>query len=234
MTPYKVLIVEDEILIADNIKRYLTNKGYDVIGIAISYEEALQLYLNHEPDITLLDIRLNGYKTGIDIAQYIQQQESPKPYLFLTSQVDTKNLEEAKKTFPAGYLSKPIHKESLFASIEIAMHKYQTREAAISTIPIYDGTKNHIIPINNILYLESEHVYVQVHIHNENYIVQRSSLKDLLKQLPQDQFIQTHRSFAINTKRASHWDTEYIYFNDKAIPVSRTRRKEVYALLKQA
>ena len=67
---------------------------------------------------------------------------------------------------------------------------------------------------------------------NENYVIQRSSLKDLLGQLPPDQFIQTHRSFAINIKRVSHWDTEYIYFNDKEIPVSRNRRKEVFSLLK--
>lgn len=232
MTSYKILIVEDEILIADSIKRYLNKKGHEVIGQAISYEEAKQLYLQKEPDIVLLDIRLYGEKTGVDFAHFIQQQVDPKPFLYLTSQFDSNTIHAAKETFPAGYLSKPIQKENLFASLEIAMHKYQSQQGPIKTIPLFDGSKKHLVPINNILYLESEHVYVKVHIHNESPIIQRSSMKDLLLQLPDKQFIQTHRSFAINCQRVSHWDSENIYFNKKTIPVSRNKRKDVFSILK--
>ncbi len=231
MTSFKILIVEDEILIADNIKRFLSKKGHKVVGIAISYEEAIQLYMEQKPDITLLDIRLNGMKTGIDVAHFIKQQEAPKPFLFLTSQMDSKNINKAKETFPAGYLSKPVQKESLYASVEIAMHKYLADKEEAPTIPLYDGSKNYLILLHDILYLQSEHVYVQVHLQDGNYILQRSPLKDLLEQLPPKQFIQTHRSFAINIKQVSHWDTENIYFNGKVIPVSRSRRKDVFSKL---
>lgn len=232
MTPFRILIVEDEILIADNIKRNLTKRGHEVVGIAISYDQAIQLYNQESPDIVLLDIRLNGNKTGIDIAHYIQNQETFVPFIFLTSQIDIKNINSAKETFPAGYLSKPIQKDSLFATLEIAMHKQASFSKKIPTIPIYDGTKNHIVPINNILYIESEHVYVKVFLAHGNYIIKRSSLKELLKQLPKDQFIQTHRSYAINTKKISRWDMENVYIEDLMVPVSRSRRKELFGSLR--
>lgn len=231
MKGFKILIVEDEVLIADNMGRYLTKKGHQVVGYAISYEEAETLYLQEDPDIVLLDIRLNGPKTGIDFAEFIQQQPNPKPFIFLTSQVDANNINNAKKTFPAGYLSKPIQKESLFACIEITMHKYEATQEEELTIALYDGTKNYVVSVKDILYLQVEHVYVQVHILGENYIIQRSPLKDLLEKLPPELFLQSHRSFAFNIKQISHWDTENIYIQDKAIPVSRSRRKEIFSKL---
>jgi len=231
MTKIKILIVEDEVLIADNISRYLTKRGHDVVGHAISYEEAEKIYIEKNPDIVLLDIRLSGDKSGIDFAHFIQNRENPKPFIFLTSQMDATNINNAKKTFPAGYLSKPIQKDSLFACIEIARHKYEIEQEEEQTISLYDGTKKYLVSVKDILYLQAEHVYVQVHISGENYIIQRSPLKDLLEQLPEEHFLQSHRSFAFNLKQVSHWDTENIYIQDKVIPVSRSRRKEIFSKL---
>ncbi len=120
----RILIVEDEILIADNIRRYLTKKGYEVVGVAISYEEAVNLYLSKTPDIALVDIRLNGAKSGIDFAHFVEQQKDAKPFIYLTSQFDKKNVNKAKSTFPSAYLSKPVHKESLSIAIDLATAKY--------------------------------------------------------------------------------------------------------------
>ncbi len=131
MPKVKVLIVEDEVIIADNLKRFLVRKGLDVIDIAISYEEAVKNYSLYCPDIILIDIRLNGIKTGIEVAQFIQEHADPKPFIFLTSQFDKGNIEKAKKTLPAAYMSKPVHKESLFIAIELAMMKYQKKNKSI-------------------------------------------------------------------------------------------------------
>lgn len=231
MTTYKILLVEDEVLIADNIARYLSRKGHEIVGHAISYEEAEKLYLEKKPEIALLDIRLNGPKTGIDFAHFIQQQENSIPFIFLTSQMDATNINNAKKTFPAGYLSKPIQKESLFASIEVAMHKYEVDHQDIPMISLNDGTKKYLIPIKDILFLQVDHIYVQVHVLGDSIIMKRSPLKDLLEKLPPEQFIQSHRSYAFNIKQVSHWDFEHIFIQEKAIPVSRSRRKEVFSKL---
>lgn len=139
MSLTKILIVEDEILIADNIKRFLTKKGYDVVGIAISYEEAVQLYEQKNPDISLVDIRLNGIKSGIDFADFLQVQKKSKPFIYLTSQFDRKNIQRAKQTYPAAYLPKPVHKESLSVAIEMALFKYskgETGKHPVVTIPV--------------------------------------------------------------------------------------------------
>ena len=227
MKPFKILIVEDEVLIADNLKRFLTKKGYHILDIAISYEEAVEIYLREKPDIALLDIRLNGPKTGIDFAHFLQEQSNPIPFIFLTSQIDIQNINSAKDSFPAGYLSKPVQKDSLYATIEVIMHKFNVDESEMKSIPIFDGNKSYMVPIKDIMYFQAEHVYVKVYLVDGQQIIQRSSLKDLLEQLPSKQFIQTHRSFAINLKQVSHWDYQQIYVGDITIPLSRSRRKIV-------
>lgn len=233
MTHYRTLIVEDEILIADTLKRYLQKQGHKVVGTAISYEEATEIYKEEKPDLTLLDIRLNGSKTGIDVAQFIQNQDYTCPYIYLSSQLDSHSIERAKATFPSGYLTKPIQKSSLYTTIEMAMYAYQNRlEKEVETVQLFDGSKNHKIAIDDITYLEVDHVYVQVNLKDKNQILQRASLRDLLHQLPKQQFIQTHRAFAINKKQVSHWDSGHLYVQNSPIPVSRARKKEVISFLK--
>jgi two-component system response regulator LytT len=230
---FRILIVEDEILIADNIKRYLTKKGYEVVGIAISYEEAEELFIKEKPDLALLDIKLSGPRTGIDFAHFINQQEHLIPFIFLTSQMDSRNINQAKETYPKGYLSKPIRKESLFATIEIVMHKWNEEKNDLSNIRLFNGYEHIITPIQDILYIEAEHVYVKVHLANGEQILQRSSFKDLMDLLPDELFLQSHRSYAINFKLITRWDAQNIYVNEVAIPISRTRKKEVFAQLEQ-
>jgi len=230
---FKVLIVEDELLIARSLERYLLQKGYQVVGIAISYEEATALYQTTRPDLSLLDIRLNGTKTGIDVAHFINQETHSTPFLYLTSQIDRNNLAAAKATFPTGYLTKPVQKESLYATIEVAMFKYFSNKKETANITVFDGTTNHNILLKDILFLQSEHIYVQIHLKNNQTIVPRISLKDLLAKLPENQFIQTHRSFAINLQNVSSWDNEHIYLQEKTVPVSRSRKKAVLSYLKK-
>lgn len=229
-TNFKILIVEDEILIADNIQRYLTKKGHEVVGIAISYEEATELYLKEKPDLVLLDIKLSGHRTGVDVAHFINEQLHSAPFIFLTSQMDSKNIDRAKKTYPKGYLSKPIRKESLFATIEIVMHKWND-DVEEDTIRLYNGVEYFNVKVTDILYIEAEHVYVKVHMKNGDQIFQRSSFKDLLEQLPNDMFIQSHRSYAINSKSITKWDSQNLYINDIEIPMSRNRKKEILSQL---
>lgn len=227
----KVLIVEDEILIADSIKRFLTEKGYTVVGIAITYEEAVQAFEDEAPDLVLLDIRLNGVKTGIDVAHFINNHPQKKPFIFLTSQVDRNNIENAKNTFPSGYLSKPIQQESLNATIEVILHSFNLKTKNKSLVRLNDGNTKFLISIEEISFIQAEHVYIRVYRKDGDYILHRSTLKDFLTKLPQDQFIQTHRSFVVNKKHINSWDTSSIYIGSHEIPMSRSKKKEVLELL---
>jgi DNA-binding LytR/AlgR family response regulator len=228
---FNILIVEDEILIADTIKRYLLKKGYNIVGIAISFEEALELIAAQQPDLILLDIRLSGEKTGIDIAAYIKAQQLDIPYIFLTSQLDKTTLDAARETFPAGYLSKPIQKESLYATIEITMHSFiETRKNLLITLQ--SGNESHAVRIADIQYLAADHVYIKVYIVGmKQPLLVRQPLKELLDVLPAQQFVQTHRSFAINLQHISSWDRVKILIGSIEIPISRANKEQVMSVL---
>ncbi len=120
MTAIKVLIVEDEPIIARNIAMYLRNHDYEVAGIAHDYEEAIYLLKRHPPDFAILDVNLESEKDGIDLANLINNQYFI-PFVYLTSYSDKDTLDRAKKTNPYGYLVKPFNEQTLFTTIEIAL-----------------------------------------------------------------------------------------------------------------
>ncbi|MES2777199.1 MAG: response regulator transcription factor [Bacteroidota bacterium] len=120
MTGIKVLIVEDEPLIARNIAMYLNNNDYEVSAIAYDDEEAIFQLRRHAPDLAILDINLEGEQDGIDIATYINKNNFI-PFVYLTSYSDKETIERAKKTNPAGFIVKPFNERTLYATIEIAL-----------------------------------------------------------------------------------------------------------------
>ena len=105
MKSLKILIVEDEVFIAETIKMYLEERNHEVMGSVISYEEAFfESYNLRRPDLVLLDIRLYGMKSGIDFAAYLKEQVNGPPLSFFSSQKDQIVLEQALETNPYGYL----------------------------------------------------------------------------------------------------------------------------------
>lgn len=126
MSDIRILIVEDEPLIAENIAMYLNNHNYSVSGMAYDDEEALQELSRNPPDAVLLDVNLESPRDGIDIAEYINQHNRV-PFIFLTSYSDKTILERAKKTNPAGYIVKPFNEQTLYTTLEIALANFASR-----------------------------------------------------------------------------------------------------------
>lgn len=120
MSGIKVLIVEDEPLIAKNIGMYLNNNDYEVAGIAYDPDEAFHQLKQQQPDFAILDINLESDKTGIDVADYINKNNFI-PFIYLTSYSDKETIEKAKQTNPSGFIVKPFNEKTLYATIEIAM-----------------------------------------------------------------------------------------------------------------
>ncbi|GAB2487984.1 MAG: response regulator transcription factor [Cytophagales bacterium] len=121
---YRILIVEDEPLIAEDIRGYLEESGFEVQGIAHEGEEALQLLQDSQPDALLLDINLGEGMDGITLAGEIRKLYQ-FPFVFLTSHADKATLERAKQTIPAGYLLKPFDGNSLMTSLEVAIFNFE-------------------------------------------------------------------------------------------------------------
>jgi two-component system, cell cycle sensor histidine kinase and response regulator CckA len=135
----KVLIVEDEGLIANDIATQLRGSGYEVSAIAASGEEALSVIEHSLPDLVLMDIRLKGKLDGIDAALQIRS-EYGLPVIFLTSHADSDTVARAKYAEPYGYLIKPFRQLTLCSAIEIALFKSRCertlveREAWLTTV----------------------------------------------------------------------------------------------------
>src|SRR5579864_1833977 len=135
--PHKVLVVEDEGLIAHDISNRLQALGHEVVGVASTAAEALEKA--GEADIVLMDIRIDGAKDGITAATEIRERYHV-PVVFLTAHADRATLERAKAAEPFGYIVKPLAPATLNTSIEIALYKHRMerelaeREAWLRTI----------------------------------------------------------------------------------------------------
>lgn len=123
MANIQVLIVEDEPLIAEDIREYLSNVDYTVLDVAYNKSQALKALERQTPDMILLDINLGGNLAGIEIAHLINQKYQ-LPFIFLTSYAHKSILDQAKVTRPMGYIVKPFTEKDLFSSIEIALYNF--------------------------------------------------------------------------------------------------------------
>jgi len=128
LTPGKprALIVEDEILIAEELKQRLSMLGFSVIAAVDSAEEGIAIATRERPDLVLLDIRLKGEKDGVQAAKEIRQQVNV-PLVYLTAHSDRLTVDRVKETEYDGFLLKPFRERELQTTIEIAMQRHAIR-----------------------------------------------------------------------------------------------------------
>ncbi|NES98311.1 MAG: hybrid sensor histidine kinase/response regulator [Desertifilum sp. SIO1I2] len=120
----RVLIAEDEILIARKIEQTLKRAGYEVVGIATDGEAALQKVSETAPNLVLMDIVMPGELDGVETAQIIRDRFRV-PVVYLTAYADRETLERAKITLPFGYVLKPFEERELTIAVEIALSRHQ-------------------------------------------------------------------------------------------------------------
>jgi CheY-like chemotaxis protein len=123
MTAPRIVIVEDERLIAIHITRRLTRLGYMIVALAATGAEAITLVLARQPDLVLMDIHLQGTMDGIEAAQVIRMQRHI-PVVYMSAYVDEATLARASATHPAGCLRKPFSERELQMTLERALADY--------------------------------------------------------------------------------------------------------------
>ena len=123
MSNIRILIIEDEPLIAEDIASYLSDIDFDIAGIAHDSETALDYLALRNPDAVLLDIQIKGSKDGIDLAKIINEKYD-LPFVYLTSHSDKGTIERAKVTMPYGYILKPFDERDLITSLEMAVYRH--------------------------------------------------------------------------------------------------------------
>ena len=233
MKKFRILIVEDEPIIADDIAYTLEDLGYIITGIAHDAQDALIHVKLESPDLVLLDINLGGEMDGIEIAQIIKDQFQI-PFMFLTSLSDRNTLERAKITSPLGYIVKPFDHGDLLTSIEVAMHNYvaKNKKESQTSILIEDAIfiKDHHryikVPIADILFAQAANNYCFIHTIEKRYLLSLT-LKAVVKKLKDWPFMRIHRSYLINLTHVSEIIDRRVVIAEHQLPVSKQHYEDL-------
>jgi len=117
----KILVVEDEPIVAKDISSTLKKLGHEVVGWGINEETTLSLIAEYKPDVVFMDINLEEEVNGIEIAQSIRHDNQTIKIIYLTAYADEKTIDEAVKTSPSGYIVKPFNRKDLDITLKIAL-----------------------------------------------------------------------------------------------------------------
>ncbi len=151
MEKKKILIIEDEVIVAEDLRRSLERLGYQVSGAVTTGKEALDLIKKETPDLVLIDIVLKGELNGIETAEIIRLQEN-LPVVYLTAFSDPATVDRAKLTEPFGYVLKPFDERELQSVIEIALYKNQVEKRLHHLNGILRAIRN----VNQLIVVEKD------------------------------------------------------------------------------
>lgn len=218
MAKLKILIVEDNFIIAEDLKSILIDLEYNVVDIAMSYYEAIETIISKQPDLCLLDIVIKGEKDGITLAETINK-DFGIPFLFITSHSDKHTVERAKNTLPKGYIIKPFDQDDVYTSIEMAAAAAGSVVKQKPSLLIrQNGILNKVF-IHDIAYIKSDKNYIELHTNQGRRYLQRQSLKEFLEQTNSTLFCQVHKSYAVNLNLVSSFNADDVFLSDNSIPV---------------
>lgn len=243
MARTNVLVVEDESIVSKDIQQSLKKLGYNVVGAAATGEKAIELARETQPDIVLMDIMLKGDMNGIEAADQIRE-EIDIPVIYLTAYADEGTLARAKVTEPSGYIIKPFKEIDIHTSIEMAIYKHK-RERAVrkerdmlyslvenkdSKDFIFVKSNSRLVKLKteDIYFVEALKDYVVINALNSRYTI-HSTMKDIEKKLPSEEFLRVHRSFIVRLdKIAAIEQPNLILENDKkVIPIGGSYKDDL-------
>ena len=143
MKKAKILIVEDNSVVAEDIRIRLVRMGYRHVATAKNYEKAIQAAESQRPDLALMDIKLGDGKNGIDMADLFRRKYQI-PVVYLTAFADDDTIARAKETEPYGYIVKPFDDKELHSAVEIALHKQKADRQLRESRQWFETTLNSI------------------------------------------------------------------------------------------
>lgn len=223
---YRILIVEDELLIAAMLSDLLATLGYQVAGVAADYNSAVQwLEGQSKPDLAILDINLESEKNGFDLALLLRDHYAV-PFVFLTSYSDAKTMTEAIRLHPEAYLLKPFKSSDIYTTIEIVRNRRKWNEGTNQTVIIRDGNQSVKLRLSEIVWMKSDNVYVEVQLVNKKLLL-RKSLDGLIAELSSDMIVRTHRSYAVNIEHLNAVSGAKLQLGEYIIPLSRLHKENL-------
>lgn len=246
----KVLIVEDESIVAKDIQNILQKNNYEVIGIANNADTALNYLAKQMPGVILMDIMIKGNMNGIELSHKIKE-EYDVPIIFLTAYSDLPTLEKAKLVEPYAYITKPFKNSDILSSIEIALFRHKKdlerkkekeilysiveskeQDVSVRMIFVKSGGKMVKIKFDDIYIVEALKDYVTFHTTHGRYIV-HATMKFIEEKLGSKEFIRAHRSFIVRIDKIQSIENQELILENfpKNIPIGGNYKDEVYKRL---
>ena len=214
---FKILIVEDEVLIAEFLKDLLISLDYTNLKLAHNKKQAA-IHLNEfMPDLVLLDIRMKEELEGIEIAKEINTNHKI-PFIFITAHSDKKIVQLALNTKPAGYITKPFKIMDVYAAVHLVENNKEVFNKKY--LLFKDGYATIKIAVEDILYAKSDNNYIHIFTTVKKYTL-RHTLEWLKENIPQELFHRTHRSFIVNITKITKKNTKSVFVEGVEITVSR-------------
>ncbi len=201
----RILIVEDESIIALEIKKRLEDFGYEVAGIMSNGEDTLKFLSDNPVDMVLMDINLPGALDGIDTAEIVSNVHEI-PMVYITAYSDEKTLERVKNTLVYGYIIKPIESRELRFSVELALTRHRIHRGEMMVkhagseykkIPLWKGEEVFMVDPKELVYLEI-HKGIVKFVLEGHYYQQRGTLNQWEEKLRDYGFYRCHKNYIIN------------------------------------
>ncbi len=245
MKTIRVLLVEDEPIIAADLADRLADMGYEVAQQCSSGEEALAFFQQHEVDLVLMDIKLEGQLDGVETARKMLAQRV-LPIIYLTSNSDDATFNRAKSTLPAAFLTKPFRGKDLQHAIELAITRTQpvstkpeatpeTREAHLFKDRLFLKVKDRMIRLflTDILWVEADDYYCKLITKDKEYLITQplKQMEEALFAMPA--FMRVHRSFIVNLSHIEEIGDLFVSIHKKQIPLNKSSKEELVLRLQK-
>jgi DNA-binding LytR/AlgR family response regulator len=223
MKEERILVVEDDVSIAENIQEILELLGFVHIDIANSANQCVKTIKKNRPNLVFLDIKLKGDKDGIELGEIIHQMFDV-PIVFVTSYSDPSIIERAKRINPAGFIVKPFNTNDIHAIVEIVLYNSRSKpapEVAVAkslndspflvTDAVFIKADNSFerVQYEDIYYVEANGNMVTIFTRKKDYTV-RKSMKEIEDVLPSGLFMRVQKSFIIQLGQIDSFNNKEI------------------------
>lgn len=238
---FKILVVEDEMIIGAKVSMHLSELGYEVTGILPRGEEVIPHIKENKPDIIILDIQLKGKMDGIETATLIDS-EFQIPVIFLTANTDDATFNKAKTTRPAAFISKPFKKLDLQRAIELTLSRLAGKETENNSAKADDETEQSFvlndrifvrhnermvkIMIADILFIEADRNYSRIFTHSKEYLLS-ITLKSIEEKLSEKIFMRIHRSWLVNLLQVEAVGENFVVIANRKLPLSENLKPQL-------
>lgn len=244
MSAVRILIVEDDPLIAEDLRGHLEALGYEVVAVCDNALDAMAELASHKPDLLLLDINLGDGADGIQLAEKVKAKHR-MPFIFVTSHSDPGTLARVKPLRPAGFIIKPFDENELRAQIELALARYandveataapaeeqRTEFVIADSLFIRDKGRLVKVAIADILHAEADNNYTHIHTTRQRYTLSLT-LGVVQERINDPRFVRVHRSHLVNTMHVTAVEEGYVCLGRLKLQVAKASKDELMSRLR--